>query len=274
LIENPSYQDFATHDDSAYPELWDGCFAALAPVLGPSGTRIHDTSGNAHWGNFVGLVPSDAWKPSKGVFGLEFTGDHTKHVVGSSGSMKPADRPLTAAFWFKSNAVDSLQWIYTSRSSVFDNNPAYAVSIERISDTSHRLALYSGAYSRSSNFAWDLEWHHYAVTWAADNACSFYRDGVFISSTTRTAGGSVGAEWAFGNLIGVGAGVSINGILGEFRKYRRILSASEIKTLSQSVAIAYTPRRKRRIYSLAPSFNAAWARGSNQFIHPSMIGVA
>ena len=60
----------------------------------------------------------------------------------------------------------------------------------------------------------------------------------------------------------------------EIRMYNRVLSANEIKSLSIAPGIAYTPRR-RRFYSLAgPTFNAAWARGANQFIQPSLIGVA
>jgi hypothetical protein len=66
-------------------------------------------------------------------------------------------------------------------------------------------------------------------------------------------------------------------LIDDVRLYGRQLSVEEAKLLyfgGLGRGIAYTPRRKRRIYSLGPSFNAAWARGSNQFIQPSMIGVA
>jgi hypothetical protein len=55
--------------------------------------------------------------------------------------------------------------------------------------------------------------------------------------------------------------------------YNRALSFSEVKLLALSRGIAYAPRRRRKAY-FGQQFNAAWARGSNQFIQPSLIGVA
>jgi hypothetical protein len=66
-------------------------------------------------------------------------------------------------------------------------------------------------------------------------------------------------------------------IVDDVRVYSRLLSPSCGRLLyfgGTGRGIAYTPRRRRRFHFLGPTFNAAWARGSNQFIQPSLIGVA
>ena len=51
-MTRPSFQDYGTYDESAYPELWDGVVGYWAPCLGPTGTRLFDVSrfqlGHAH----------------------------------------------------------------------------------------------------------------------------------------------------------------------------------------------------------------------------------
>ncbi len=39
-MSRPSWQDFGTHDESAYPELWDGVVGAWCPSLGQTGLRL------------------------------------------------------------------------------------------------------------------------------------------------------------------------------------------------------------------------------------------
>ncbi|MGV2337667.1 MAG UNVERIFIED_CONTAM: hypothetical protein LVR18_27485 [Planctomycetaceae bacterium] len=39
-MTKPSLSDYGTHDESAYPELWDGVVGAWAPCLGPTGNIL------------------------------------------------------------------------------------------------------------------------------------------------------------------------------------------------------------------------------------------
>ena len=58
-MTRPSWQDFATHDESAYPQLWDGVIGAWCPFLGPTGRRQHDLSRSMNWQDATSLPTYD-----------------------------------------------------------------------------------------------------------------------------------------------------------------------------------------------------------------------
>jgi hypothetical protein len=58
-MTKPSWQDFGTFDESAYPELWDGVVGAWCPSLGPTGSRQHDLSRSMNWQNATSLPTYD-----------------------------------------------------------------------------------------------------------------------------------------------------------------------------------------------------------------------
>ena len=58
-MTRPSWQDFGTFDESAYPELWDGVIGAWCPFLGPTGSRQHDVSRSMNWQNATSLPTYD-----------------------------------------------------------------------------------------------------------------------------------------------------------------------------------------------------------------------
>jgi hypothetical protein len=60
-MTNPSWGDFGTHDESAYPELWDGVVGAWAPCLGPTGNILIDHGLPRNHGNGSGLTLASAW---------------------------------------------------------------------------------------------------------------------------------------------------------------------------------------------------------------------
>jgi len=49
----PSWSDYGTYDESAYPDLWNGVVGYWAPCLGPTGLRLHDVSRYANWGTLT-----------------------------------------------------------------------------------------------------------------------------------------------------------------------------------------------------------------------------
>jgi hypothetical protein len=183
------------------------------------------------------MPADDAWKISDGQHVMRFDGSTSAAVLSDTGSLTSAMRPISVSFWYRgSTASATRHLIYQNTANV--NNPNLAFAVERISDSSHRLGLYSGSFVYSSAFAWDLLPHHYAVSWAANNSVSFYRDGVFLSSSGIVPFSTGGPSWQF-NRLGLGlAGFSMTGDLFEFAKYARLLHPNEIRLLASRPGIA------------------------------------
>ena len=82
-MTRPSWQDFGTHDESAYPELWDGVVGAWCPSLGPTGSRLHDHSRGMRWGTLVNMDAATDWVLTGGQYALDFDGVDDYVAAGS-----------------------------------------------------------------------------------------------------------------------------------------------------------------------------------------------
>ena len=72
-MTRPTWENFATHDESIVPELWDGVIGAWAPCLGPTGSRLHDMSRRGNWGTLTNMTSTSAWGVYQGQYALDFT---------------------------------------------------------------------------------------------------------------------------------------------------------------------------------------------------------
>jgi len=268
LIDNPSYQDFATHDDSAYPDLWDGCVFAAAPCLGPSGLRLHDNSGRQNWGTLTNMDAGTDWVVDDGKYAIDFDGINDSVKCGSINT-----RVISVAAWVYrvSGAVSP---VFVSKRS----NTEY--SWELGCNATNGQALFR-VNDNGNNASGGLvpvgAWTHVCGTYDRDVIRVFVNGVLAAQSFAYTAEitqSSVGiAIGARSNFSGAEAYSAI--LMDDVRVYDRVLARNENRLLAASRGIAYTPRRRLKACSVAgPSFNAAWARGSNQFIQPSLIGVA
>ena len=116
-------------------------------------------------------------------------------------------------------------------------------------------------------------WQHVVVTMSSVAGVTLWADGKVAASNstykfiTQTGGGwKIGADAIQGKFAG---------LIADNTVWNRVLNRGEIDVLYKlGRGGMYKPRSRRRSVFLGPSFNAAWARGSNQFIQPSLIGVA
>ena len=82
-MTRPSWQDYATYDESAYPNLWDGVVGAWCPFLGPTGNRQHDLSWSRVWQDAVSLPTYDLRGGVMGVVGNpQLSGTTPAHYLG------------------------------------------------------------------------------------------------------------------------------------------------------------------------------------------------
>lgn len=70
----PSWAEYGTHQESEYPELWDGCVGAWAPCLGPTRLKLYDLSGNSRHGTLKNMAQASDWPKSFGQHCLDFDG--------------------------------------------------------------------------------------------------------------------------------------------------------------------------------------------------------
>jgi len=274
LINNPSYQDFATGDDSDYPELWDGCVGAWAPCLGPSGLRLHDNSGRQNWGTLTNMDAATDWVVDGGRYALDFDG--TDDVVTSPLRLGGLQR-MSIAMWAKPRASNSRIEVAQGTSLSFSMQFGLAEN-----GTVLFWPLFINNRAITDWSAFGTSWNHYCVVYDGTKTGNDARVQIYINGKIRpltfagTIDASVGSydvDFRIGSRA-AGAAWS-NGNIDDLLIYNRLLFPSEIGLLwGGGRGIAYTPRGHRRSIFLGPTFNAAWARGSNQFIQPSLIGVA
>ena len=261
-MTKPSWQDFGAHDESAYPELWDGVVGAWAPCLGPTGSRLHDMSRRANWGTLTNMDNATDWVVSDGQYALDFDGSND-YVEASPIAIVG---PFTISFWMKSANINQTNRYMISRASGGDND--YSVIYGY---TSQSLEFYSGRFSGtnprtgSSITITDTNWHHIAYSYRPGE-WSGYRDGarVFTAAATFTLTMTSGAFFGLATFAGASAFFAFAGMLDDVKFRARGLTANEVAAEYQlGRGGMYQRRRRSRIYIPQFGFQAAWARGSN-----------
>jgi len=96
-MTNPSWGDFGTFDESAYPELWDGVVGAWAPCLGPTGLRLHDHSRGMRWGTLTNMDAATDWLVTAGQYALDFDG--VDDYIPLSGNLFSGLSAFTVSMW-------------------------------------------------------------------------------------------------------------------------------------------------------------------------------
>jgi hypothetical protein len=259
LIDNPSYQDFATHDDSAYPELWGGCVGAWAPCLGPSGTRLQDNSGRQNWGTLTDMDAATDWVVDGGHYALDIDGAND-HLQLASPVTLAADFGFSGWFYIRSTSAQVF-WTYTvSGITVFFLNTATTISFR--AQGSQLVTFTIPAITNT--------WAHIAVTRTGDSVRLFV-NGVESTSGALTSTGAVIFDRCGISFFGT---APLNALVDDQFMKNGAFSRNEISRLYRlGRSGIYAPRQRRKAYLAGPSFNAAWARGSNVILQPS-VGVA
>lgn len=270
---NPSYQHYATHDESEYPELWDGCIGAWAPCLGPTGTRLHDNSGRANWGTLNNMDAATDWVVDGGRYALDFDGSNDYVRSSLSGFSTAGDIAISVTMLQRTRSLSSnsavVEILSPVRSFVYQQaqvGGAFFLFTDGV-DAGNNIGLQTDevpALNAVNHLVFQLRGVSYQ--WIVNG---ILRKSGNISSRVGGAVSAVNIGRRESGVIGY-----TDMILYDAAVYSRTLSLDDIRTLSLRPGIAYTPRRRRKAYYLGPTFNAAWARGANQFIQPSMIGVA
>jgi hypothetical protein len=275
LIDNPSYQDFATHDDSAYPELWDGCVGAWAPCLGPSGGNLFDWSGFNNHGVLTGFNLATGWQASQGRYSLLHSSSYVK--VANPRVLALSDLTLSAWIYPTSTGTGAFRSVVSKKALPDSAGPANFWL--GLNNTNNTFAFYHFRPNESDAVFTTYQvpvntWTHVAAT-VRGVSLVLYANGMAVTSATMNF-----APLPDTNNLSIGKyGNSIIepqyfvGNIDDVIIYNRAISATKMLSLYQiGRGGIYQPRRRRKAY-FGQRFNAAWARGSNVIIQPS-VGVA
>lgn len=250
---NKTLSRFATHDNSAYPQLWRGCVGAWCPSLGLSGSRLHDYSRRMAWGTLTNMDVATDWVTSGGAYALDFDG--TNDNVTTLSNFGPGTGPMSVSYWYDGRNVAQYNLHVTQRPASFNHliHTAWGMgqgdyNIAAANTLRLGILLYSPSNYRvwfSDNNFCDIM-RHYLFT--IDGASIVvYVDGVVASGVTTSVG-----SWpnmASTSAIAIGASqdgtLATSGLIDDVRVYDRVLSRSEIRLLSRRRGIAFTPRSRR-----------------------------
>ena len=270
-----SWQDYGTHDESAYPELWRGCVGAWAPCLGPTGLRLHDLSRYRNWGTLTNMDAATDWVVSGGRYALDTDGVNDYLVMPCP---VIGTQDYTFAGFFQQVTGATAIDIACPSNTISTNSTGYNFPRIAIRETLIQVSIDPrGAYQAST--AGDSLWHHIAIV-RRSGSVELYLDGRQLSlSTTGTNFDQAGYSFSGTSFFIARINLSFlpldfytSGRIDDCRLHLNALSPFHIRTLATRRGIAYERRKRRSVFFDAAFFNPAWARNSNVILSP--VGAA
>jgi hypothetical protein len=285
---SPSWSDYGTYDESAYPDLWDGVVGYWAPCLGPTGLRLHDVSRGNNWGTLTSMDAATDWTVSSGQYSLDFDGssDHvllshlpyTKYANGTIAAWVKSSSDINQTVFAVGNSADSnvlWQFGYGGSPTGTLTNELLWVLLRGFSGATLATVGYTTA-TRTELI--DGNWHHIAVT-GNGSSFSLYLDGVSktLSVSNQYAQSNNGLWFSsigvidFAALAAARIGGTVyqyaNGNQDDIGLWSRALSASEIWQLYQLGRGGMLQRRsRRRAYLFMPGVNIPILTARNSII--------
>jgi hypothetical protein len=236
----PSYhQGFGTYQDSQAPDLWRGNILAMAPFLGPSGTRLFEWSVRGNHGAITG----PAWAAGDLVFpggsGDFITIPDTDVLSFGDGS---TDTPFSIAVGFK---FDSTNRVLFSKGSPAQReynmgiNATPILSMSLFDDIASVRLIRRSATTLSAG----VEYHVVFTYNAAENPAGMhiYLDGALDDGTTVDNGSYVGMHnQPQPAYIGANVGVQEwDGTIFYFYVWDRVISNTEILSIYRDPFIMF-----------------------------------
>ena len=279
-----SWQDYGTHDESAYPELWSGCVGAWAPCLGPTGLRLHDLSVYHNWGTLTNMDAATDWVVSGGRYALDF--DEVNDYVSIGTNVPMAGQFLTGSAWIRPPTSGECYALTQYNTNVSPQRNFYfgsafftalGQSVIVVGTSTINYLAFTGPQLTVDT------WTHVAFALfinGASSTCAIYHNGLPVTATDRSMGTRpttypTSTSIPFGMSSGVkgnGSRFYSGGSLDDVRLYNRLLSPAEARLLSVRRGIAYERQKRRSVFFDAAFFNPAWARNSNVILSP--VGAA
>lgn len=281
MISNlPSWSDYGTHDQSRFPELWEGCIGAWAPCLGPTGLKLHDTSRRSAWGVLTNMTPSNDLMVRNGKYAVEFS--------YASGSSRPAiELPNLASIrgqmfasismWVNLKTAPSVQAALYYEATSSDGFTKFGL----FQSTTNQIVFVGRDTASGSSFAITATptagaWVHVCGTYnAATDRMELFFNGV-SAGTNLTAKGalhdsapaSVMTIGAFTQTANPALQYTCSALIDDVRVNAKVFSPAEVRLLASDRGVAYQRRLRKNYFAeqITPAFRSAWAKRPSQLI--------
>lgn len=211
-------------DLALYPQLWDGCFAAFAPFLGPQGNALYDWSGFSNHLTLTGTTADLAWAQDLGQWHYNTNGADWMSGTGRYGSLLAGSTAATVCGWVKIPANGNPWCIGCSTSG----------KLVTLSSVASNMFFFLGSGGNSAYIGGVNGWSFVAGTWYGGSFTTYVNMKIFSNSVW------VGGQTSFnpdGGSIGIGRDLltttySTSGTLfNDVRLYNRALNADELALL-------------------------------------------
>ena len=272
-MTKPSWQDFGTHDESAYPELWDGVVGAWCPSLGPTGLRLHDHSRRNNWGTLTNMDAATDWILSGGQYELDFDG--VDDYIPLSRNVFSGLSVVTVSMWARPRTTTDRVEITQGT----DNLNRYGCGFAE-DGNAYVVPNFSGSVTGFGYAAWSgfgvTSFLHGVFIYNSRGSVNADRGKIFLNGTQRTMTfvgtlPTTAISQAGTPFIGARPGPATfsNGQADDITVWNRELSAGEIRQLYLLGRGGMYQRRRRTLRRVGveqAAFRAYWARRQNQII--------
>lgn len=263
-MTRPSWQDYATHGESAHPQLWDGARAYYAPCLGPTGLRLHDHSRYNNWGDATGITPATAWTTDSGQSAISYSGSNYHAVTEFR-----CNREWSVCGWVKHEGGSFGVNLLGGLGRAADGTNDYLLYMSGATTANMWGNQTPGVFSASTtitttdSFALNT-WQHFC--WRVlPSSVEFYLQGKYQGVSAGWPGvvrmGQIGAR---------NGGAGWVGKVSDLVFWDRPLSPNEIQQHYLIGRGGMFQRRRRTLRRVAieqaAAFRAYWARRQNQII--------
>lgn len=272
-MTRPSWQDYGTHDESAYPELWNGVICALCPSLGPTGSRLHDHSRYNNWGTLTNMDVASDWTLSGGQYALDLDG--TDDYIPLSRNVFSGLSIVTVSMWASPRTTTDRIEITQGTDNL--NRCGFAFSED---GNAYVVPNFSGAATGFGFVSWSgfgvSRFLHGVFIYNAIGSANADRGKIFLNGTQQTLTfigtlPTTAISQAGVPFIGARPGPATysNGQIDDITVWNRELSPNEITRLYLLGRAGMFKRRRRtarRAVIEQAGFRASWARRQNQII--------
>ena len=232
----PSLADYATFEDSAYPNLWGDCVIARYPGLIGAGARVPDfVNGDT---NLITSYVASRWEAETGGYRY-VQPENTNNTI------------LIAAPYIDFHLHAYCIWVrstgQTATRHVMSNGAAgVSVRIYITTDGKINVSWANGARILSSTTTDTTNvWRHVVVQRSrGNNVVQLWIDGVMEASSTLTTTVTTleGPTTIGGRTDGGIVSTPFGGSWDDFRVYHRMLAPDEIKLLASQRGVSYIRR--------------------------------
>lgn len=257
---NQQLSRFATHENSAYPQLWRGCVGAWCPSLGPSGSRLHDYSRRNNWGTLTNMDPATDWIVSGGAYALDCDGTNDYIDCGTDATWRASAISVSCGLWVNTTSstfASAIRAVMDTASLDTTNGGFWFLLDNRggtratngISVQVRTTGGLNGIDASADNiFTATAEWRHVGFGYQ-NGSFAIYHNGRNVTSRIGAVVNETGnyvPRNASLALAGGNAGTNtLAGQIDDVRTYSRALAPEEWRLLARRRGIAFTPRTRR-----------------------------